>query len=217
MPEMPSDNPQNQETPPEEMFQFLFQNAFDSMKAFTEPNNFSQKSSTEELQDTLKPENTPEATLQNALEQVLEYVKCRNSIEKSTTLITELTPEQEALIPVYQEKWKEIAFSTERIDRQKAAEAVKAIYKIEQASPKEPEIIFFDSPHGATAALDELLSNQSLKIIGNQLLFQLENQIVSQLDDRLEIQIRQQLASKFKQVVELLRVMLSICCLSLNW
>ncbi|PSM46549.1 hypothetical protein C7Y66_24515 [Chroococcidiopsis sp. CCALA 051] len=124
-------------------------------------------------------------------------------MEKSTTLITKLTPEQEALILVYQEKWKEIAFSTERIDRQKAAEAVKAIYNIEQ-SPKEPEILFFDSPYGALSVLDELLATQSLKIIGNQLLFQLENKIKGQLDDQFEIQIRCQLDSNFKQVVELL-------------
>ena len=41
--------------------------------------------------------------------------------------ITKLTPEQEALIPVYRE-WRAIALSTERIDREKAAEAVKAAY-----------------------------------------------------------------------------------------
>jgi hypothetical protein len=45
-----------------------------------------------------------------------------------TEIISELTPEQEALIPVYREKWRKIALSTERIDRQKAAEAVKTVY-----------------------------------------------------------------------------------------
>jgi hypothetical protein len=44
------------------------------------------------------------------------------------SLIEKLTPEQEALIPVYREKWRKIAFSIEPIDRQKAAEAVKAAY-----------------------------------------------------------------------------------------
>ncbi|MFN6512933.1 MAG: hypothetical protein RMY29_000355 [Nostoc sp. CreGUA01] len=43
------------------------------------------------------------------------------------SLIEKLTPEQEALIPVYREKWRAIALSTERIDREKAAEAVKVI------------------------------------------------------------------------------------------
>ena len=39
----------------------------------------------------------------------------------SPTQIEKLTPEQEALIPVYREKWKAIALSTEPIDRQEAS------------------------------------------------------------------------------------------------
>lgn len=35
-------------------------------------------------------------------------------------MITHLTPEQEALIPVDQEKWKSIILSAEPIERQKA-------------------------------------------------------------------------------------------------
>jgi len=41
----------------------------------------------------------------------------------SQTKIGELTPEQVALIPVYREKWRAIALSTEPIDPQKATEA----------------------------------------------------------------------------------------------
>lgn len=59
--------------------------------------------------------------------------------------IITLTPEQEALIPIYQEKWRKIALSTERIDRQKAADAVKAAYK--WFDSEAPEIIFVDSPY----------------------------------------------------------------------
>lgn len=33
------------------------------------------------------------------------------------SLIEKLTPEQEALIPVYRQKWRAIAFSTERLDK----------------------------------------------------------------------------------------------------
>jgi hypothetical protein len=55
-----------------------------------------------------------------------------------TEIITELTPEQEALIPVYLEKWRAMAIadcfasvlSTEPIDRQKAKEAVKTAYTL---------------------------------------------------------------------------------------
>jgi hypothetical protein len=42
--------------------------------------------------------------------------------------IDKLTPEQEALIPVYRQKWRAIALSTEPIDHQKAAEALKVVY-----------------------------------------------------------------------------------------
>ncbi|BAY19684.1 hypothetical protein NIES21_55490 [Anabaenopsis circularis NIES-21] len=60
------------------------------------------------------------------------------------SLIEKLTPEQEALIVVYREKWRKIALSNERIDREKAAEAVKAAYKT--IGFEEPKIIFCDSP-----------------------------------------------------------------------
>ena len=42
-------------------------------------------------------------------------------------IIAQLTPEQQALIPVYKEKWRKIARSTERIDKEKAESAVKAM------------------------------------------------------------------------------------------
>ncbi|MEM7717502.1 MAG: hypothetical protein AAF349_28835, partial [Cyanobacteria bacterium P01_A01_bin.68] len=58
--------------------------------------------------------------------------------------ISKLTLEQEALIPIYREKWKKIALSTERIDRDKAAEAIKKAYAF--VGEKEPEILFFRSP-----------------------------------------------------------------------
>ena len=43
--------------------------------------------------------------------------------------IKRLTPEQELLIPVYQQKWREISEATEPIDLRKARKAVKAAYK----------------------------------------------------------------------------------------
>lgn len=43
-------------------------------------------------------------------------------------MITELTPEQKALIPVYRDKWLKIPLSTERINREKATEAVELVY-----------------------------------------------------------------------------------------
>jgi hypothetical protein len=66
-----------------------------------------------------------------------------------------LTPEQEALIPGYQEKWRQVYLSTQPIDRVKAEAAVKAAYVV--MGKKAPtEIIFCASPR---AALERLRSN----------------------------------------------------------
>ena len=61
--------------------------------------------------------------------------------------MTILTPEQEALIPVYQEKWKAIALSTEPINRQRAEAAIKAVYAI--MGKNAPQIRFCSSPYEA--------------------------------------------------------------------
>ena len=58
-------------------------------------------------------------------------------------IIAQLTPQQQALIPVYKEKWRKIARSTQRIDREKAAESVKAAYEL--IGEAQPKIFFFDS------------------------------------------------------------------------
>ncbi|MCC3528361.1 MAG: hypothetical protein JGK21_09130 [Microcoleus sp. PH2017_22_RUC_O_B] len=67
-------------------------------------------------------------------------------------MIETLTPEQEALIPIYREKWWKLALSTEPIDRAKAAETVKAIYAA--IGEKEPKIIFCDSPYAALGTIE---------------------------------------------------------------
>ncbi|WP_412982742.1 hypothetical protein [Nostoc sp. UIC 10607] len=59
------------------------------------------------------------------------------------SLIEKLTPEQEALIPVYRQKWRAIALSTERIDKEKVEEVVKAAYTA--IGKQQPEIIFCNS------------------------------------------------------------------------
>ncbi len=54
------------------------------------------------------------------------------------------TEEQEALIPELQAKWKNVALSTERIDRDRAREALNEVYVI--MGKRSPEIVFCDSP-----------------------------------------------------------------------
>lgn len=74
------------------------------------------------------------------------------------TRIEKVTPEQEALIPVYREKWRAIALSTEPIARQKASLAVKAAYAT--IGKKEPEILFFDSPYAVLNAFPSQLESE---------------------------------------------------------
>lgn len=68
--------------------------------------------------------------------------------------ITKLTPEQEALIPVSREKWRKITLSTERIDRDKAREAVKEAYDL--INLQEPKIMFCCSFYSALQTIFNL-------------------------------------------------------------
>lgn len=128
----------------------------------------------------------------------------------SQTKIEQLTPEQEALIPVYWEKWKRIIFSTEPINCQKATAVVKAAYA--WIGEKPPEIIFFDSPK--TALIDTLIKLR--KELGNEwnnldnrdvwdVLYIPEDparQLVDILRGKLETQLTRQLESQLNRNLE---------------
>ncbi len=62
-------------------------------------------------------------------------------------MFAELTPEQETQIPIYRQKWRQIALSTQRVDRQKAADAILAAYATTGIKP--PKIVFCDSSYAA--------------------------------------------------------------------
>jgi hypothetical protein len=115
----------------------------------------------------------------------------------SQNLITELTPEQEALIPVYREKWRAIAFSTAPIDRQKADEAVKATYAAIGLS--EPKILFSDSLYAALRTV--LVSDRSSPLwseLGSQLKSKLRGKLWSQLGNQLWSQMGSQMGGNFR-------------------
>ena len=61
--------------------------------------------------------------------------------------ITALTSDQESSIASYQEKWRAIALSTEPINRDLVADAVKDTYEV--LGKEAPKILFFDSPRAA--------------------------------------------------------------------
>ena len=109
------------------------------------------------------------------------------------SMINTLTSEQARLIPTYRDKWKAIAFSTERIDRQHATEVIKATYQL--LKKDEPKVIFFDSPYAAVASA----------IPGYQLVESLTNQlkreklkIYSQIETQLSLTFKRQILWKLK-------------------
>lgn len=69
--------------------------------------------------------------------------------------INSLTPEQEALLPVYREQYREIGLSTRRTNRAKAEAAIKRAYKYLKF--KEPEIVWEDNPFKGARKAAELL------------------------------------------------------------
>lgn len=60
-------------------------------------------------------------------------------------IITTLTPEQEALIPIYREKWVPIIYSTRPVDRDREIAAINTAYQL--SNYPAPEILFYDSPY----------------------------------------------------------------------
>lgn len=61
--------------------------------------------------------------------------------------IDNITPEQEARIPEWVDKWLKVGLSTERMDREKSKEAVEKICKV--IDVENPEILFARSPKEA--------------------------------------------------------------------
>lgn len=88
------------------------------------------------------------------------------------------------MIPAYREKWKIIALSTEKIDRDKAAKAIKQAYEI--IDEKEPKILFFRSP---TEILEELQKWKNEKVVFKpinkfwKLFINLHDKIITKLED----------------------------------
>ncbi|MDZ8188595.1 MAG: hypothetical protein RMX96_27540 [Nostoc sp. ChiSLP02] len=95
-------------------------------------------------------------------------------------MIEILTPERKALVPHYQEKWRNIALSTERIDEEKAENAIKEAYALINLS--EPEVIFCDSPLEAKEII--LASYKLGRGISNQFNIKLLEQLKEELINR---------------------------------
>ncbi|AFZ10076.1 hypothetical protein Osc7112_5869 [Oscillatoria nigro-viridis PCC 7112] len=111
-------------------------------------------------------------------------------------MIEKLTPEQEDLMLVYNEKWCEIMYSTEPIDREKAAEAVKQAYLA--IDEKEPEIIFCGSPYEAANLLMSCESlTQLYKKFGANLFEKFAEQLYNETWENISEQLSDELSGTF--------------------
>jgi hypothetical protein len=96
-------------------------------------------------------------------------------------------PEQQSLAQGYLEKWRNIARSTQRIDNQSAAFAIKTAYTAIDVA--EPEILFFESPHSARD------SHQFKEFTSQRDLFQVWKRLKQKLITEPTIHLRHELKS----------------------
>lgn len=139
--------------------------------------------------------------------------------------IDKLTPEQEALILIYREKWRKIALKTGRCNRNKVIDSIDSAYAA--VDLYKPRLVFFDSPYTGLGKLDERLENLSklgvttvlhkqwkktcvwegnswdealISSLWKELERQLERQISRELYKQLDENLRQPLTQQFRQI-----------------
>ena len=99
-------------------------------------------------------------------------------------IISELSPEQEAMLPSYRDKWRSIAMLTEPIDREKVTAVIKAAYAV--SGYCEPEILFYSSP---MEAIKKVIAVENFKAyLGRDIHIKFSKRVT----DHLQHQIMQQ-------------------------
>lgn len=104
-----------------------------------------------------------------------------------------LSLEQEALIPVYTEKWMNIAFSEQNIDQERAKKIIIAAYTFLGYS--EPEIIFFKNIESIAQSIQPLLEE---KILG--LTKQSEEPVLKRIGNKLGKPLAYDLQGLYRQL-----------------
>ncbi|WP_198648812.1 DUF6745 domain-containing protein [Cyanothece sp. BG0011] len=100
-------------------------------------------------------------------------------------MITELSEEQEIVLPKYIEKWKAIATQTKPINRDKAAATIKKAYKTINYS--NPEIIFIGSPFGA---IKKILATENYQLyLGRNIRNKFQKRVYDHLFHLIEKQL----------------------------
>ena len=125
---------------------------------------------------------------------------------KKMTKITELTPEQEAKIPLYYEKWYRNGLRVDRLDKERAIHSIEWVYEKFLPNAKKPAVIFGESPIGATllgAMLREIKDVPSLRSslrssLWSSLQSSLRSSLWSSLESSLDSSLRSSLDSSLR-------------------
>jgi hypothetical protein len=118
--------------------------------------------------------------------------------------IEKLTPEQEAELPAFRERWRDVGLSTDPIRPEKAREAVRALYRA--GGREEPvAVIMLASPMACLLArrivqalTRDHLSDNKRQILELKLRDQLRDQLWDQLRDQLRGQLGDQLGDQLR-------------------
>ena len=108
-------------------------------------------------------------------------------------MITALTLEQEALIPIKREEWLKVGLSTQPADRDKAEQGVRLAYEAAGLNPPE-QMIWVDSPLAGcyAASLLAKVRDQVRDQVWDQVRDQVRAQVRAQVGGQVEDQIRGQ-------------------------
>jgi hypothetical protein len=110
-----------------------------------------------------------------------------------TRIVTTLTEEQEAKLPIYRDKWRSLELLTASIDREKATAAIEAAYLA--SNYPQPDLLFFSSP---MATIKNFLAVENFKTyLGRNIHTKFSKRVVNhiqygikqQIDDRLLIKL----------------------------
>ena len=108
-------------------------------------------------------------------------------------MITKLTPEQEAELPRFRQRYLDIACGGGRIDRPELESALADAYAV--IGKPAPKLFIFDSPAACMLAL-KIFKMPEESQLGSQLGSQLRSQLWSQIGSQLRSQIESQLWSQ---------------------
>ncbi len=112
-------------------------------------------------------------------------------------MITKFTSQQQDLITSYQQKWRAISLSTERIERKRVLAVLEDVYSLYPEGNVMPEVIFFESPYAAfsaelivaTANFNGLTDNEIINQVASLQTLRGENQVTTDLWFNLDLNL----------------------------